>query len=198
MNLRLAGAIAIVALVSLAGCEKLFAPKSPFHGIDVTGAPIGGEMRLTDQSGRLRTLADFQGKVVVVAFGYTQCPDVCPTTLADLAAAMKQLGADAANVQVLFVTVDPKRDTPELLRQYAGAFDPRFVALRGDAASTAKVAKEFHVYAAERPGKTPETYTVDHSSQMFVLDRGGRTRLLIAYGTKPEDIASDIRILLNS
>lgn len=194
----LRAAVIGAALLLVASCDQIFGAKSPFHGIDVTGAPMGGELRLADTDGRTRTLADFRGKVLVVAFGYTQCPDVCPTTLADLAATMKRMGAEAANVQVLFVTLDPKRDTAELLKQYVDAFDSRFIALHGDATATAQVVKDFRIYSAERPGKTPESYTVEHSSQMFALDRQGRVRLVLAYGTKPEDIASDLKILLNS
>jgi protein SCO1/2 len=193
----LAAALAAAALL-LAACDSLFAPKSPFKGVDVTGSAIGGELRLADHHGKERTLADFRGKVVVVSFGYTHCPDVCPTTLADLSAAVKRLGADAARVQVLFVTVDPKRDTRELLSQYVPAFNPDFLGLSGGAEATARVTHDFHVYAQERPGKSADTYTVDHSAQTFVFDREGRIRLVIAYGSAPADIASDLRILLQS
>jgi protein SCO1/2 len=190
-------AAAAVALL-IAGCDSFLGSKSPFQGVDVTGSAIGGEMRLNDQNGKPRSLTDFRGKVVVVSFGYTHCPDVCPTTLADLASAVKKLGADASRVQVLFVTVDPKRDTPELLRQYVPAFSPDFLGLWGSAEATEKVTRDFHVYAQERPGKTPESYTVDHSAQTFVFDREGRIRLVIAYASTPEAIASDLRILLAS
>jgi len=193
---RAAAAILVAALAS--GCDRLGGAKSPFKAIDVTGAPIGGELRLTDHNGKPRTLADFRGKVVLVNFGYTQCPDVCPTTLADLASAMKKLGPDASRVQVLFVTVDPKRDKPELLREYLPAFDKSFLGLYGDADATKNVEKDFKIYAAERPGKTPDTYTVDHAAQTFVFDRQGKLRLVMGYGTAPEAIASDVRILLNS
>jgi protein SCO1/2 len=191
-------AAAIVCAVLAAGCDKLGGSKTPFKAVDVTGAPMGGELRLTDHNGKPRSLADFRGKVVLVNFGYTQCPDVCPTTLADLASAMKKLGADASQVQVLFVTVDPKRDKPELLRQYLPAFDPTFLGLYGDANATQKVTRDFKVYAQERPGKTAETYTVDHAAQTFVFDRQGKLRLVMGYGMAPEAIASDVRILLNS
>jgi protein SCO1/2 len=191
-------AAALACTLALAACDKFSTSKTPFKGIDVTGSPIGGELKLLDPDGKPRALADFRGKVVVVIFGYTQCPDVCPTTLADFASAMKKLGPDAAQVQVLFVTLDPKRDTAELLRQYVPAFDPAFLGLRGDAAATAKVTREFRVYAQERAGKTADTYTVDHSAQSFVFDRQGRVRLIIGYGAASEAIASDLRILLNS
>ncbi len=195
--LRIGAAIACATL-ALAGCDKLTASKSPFNAIDVTGASMGGELALTDHNGQPRTLADFRGKVVVVTFGYTQCPDVCPTTLSDLAAALKKLGSDASRVQVLFVTVDPRRDKPELLRQYVPAFDPSFLGLYGDEAATLKATKEFKVYAQERAGKTPETYTVDHTAQTFVFDKEGRLRLVMSYGATPDAMASDFRILLNS
>jgi protein SCO1 len=195
----LAAAALMAASGALTGCDKLFAPpKSPFNAIDVTGTQMGGELRLEDPSGAARTLADYKGKVVVVSFGFTHCPDVCPTTLADLAKAVGQLGADASRVQVLFVTVDPKRDTPEVLAQYVANFRPDFVALRGDAAATQAATKAFHVYAKERPGSSPEAYSVDHSSQSFVLDREGRMRLIVPHGTKPEAIAADLKVLLDS
>jgi protein SCO1 len=191
-------AAAMVCAVLAAGCDRLGGARSPFNAVDVTGAPMGGELRLTDHNGKPRALSDFRGKVVLVNFGYTQCPDVCPTTLADLASAMRKLGADAAQVQVLFVTVDPKRDKPELLRQYLPAFDPSFIGLYGDAQATQKVTKDFKVYAQERPGKTADTYTVDHAAQTFVFDKQGKLRLVMGYGMAPDAIASDVRILLNS
>jgi protein SCO1/2 len=194
----LRAAAALLCAVLAVGCDRIGGSKTPFNAVDVTGAPMGGELRLTDHTGKARTLADFRGKVVLVNFGYTQCPDVCPTTLADLASAMKKLGADASQVQVLFVTVDPKRDKPELLRQYVPAFDPSFLGLYGDAQATQKVTKDFKVYAQERPGKTPDTYTVDHAAQTFVFDKQGKLRLVMGYGMAPDAIASDVRILLNS
>jgi len=185
--------------VAASGCQDFFAPpRSAFHGVDVTGAEMGKDFRLTDHEGRTRTLADFRGKAVALFFGYTQCPDVCPTTLSDLANAMQILGADAQRVQVLFVTVDPKRDTPELLRQYVPAFNPTFLALYGDAAATARVTKDFKIYAQERAGKEPGRYTLDHSAQTLVFDPQGRLRLLLPYGAEPAKIASDLKILLNS
>jgi protein SCO1 len=199
MKRRLAAAAAAVLLLGPAACDKLLSPpKTPFTTIDVTGTELGGSLRLEDAEGQARTLADFRGKVVVVSFGYTHCPDVCPTTLADQAKAMKLLGAESSRVQVLFVTVDPKRDTAELLRQYVPAFDPSFIGLRGDDAATEQATKAFHVYAKARPGASPESYTVDHSSQSFVLDPQGRLRLVVPYGTAPSAIASDLRLLMNS
>ena len=190
--------LALAAAGVLAGgCDRLGGRASPFKSIDVTGSPLGGELALADPDGRTRTLADFRGKAVVVNFGYTSCPDVCPTTLAEFAAAMKRLGDDAARVQVLFVTVDPKRDTPELLRQYVPAFHPAFLGLRGDAAETARVAKSFGVYSSIQEGQTPETYTVSHSAQSFVFDPQGRLRLVVPPGLPAESLAADLRILLN-
>ena len=195
--LRIAAAFACAAL-ALAGCDRIAGAKTPFKGIDVTGASMGRELNLTDHNGAPRTLADFRGKVVVVTFGYTQCPDVCPTTLSDLASAVKKLGPDASRVQVLFVTVDPKRDKPALLKQYVPAFNPGFLGLYGDEAATRKATSEFKVYAQERAGKTADTYTVDHTAQTFAFDREGRLRLVFGYGATPDAMASDFRILLNS
>jgi protein SCO1/2 len=193
------GAAIACAALALAGCDKLFAPAGgPFKGIDVTGGEMGGALELTDHDGKPRTLADFRGKLVVVFFGYTHCPDVCPTTLAELASAMKQLGDDASRVQVLFVTVDPKRDTAELLKQYVGAFHPAFLGLRGDAAALERVTKAFKVYSSVREGRAAESYTVDHSGQLFVLDRDGKVRLLFQPGMAPAAMASDLRVLLNN
>jgi protein SCO1/2 len=188
-----------LAAFAAAGCDKLLpGAATPFNGVDITGSDLGPDFRLTDHNGTPRTLADFRGKVVALFFGYTHCPDVCPTTLSDMAKALQILGPDAPRVQVLFVTVDPKRDTQELLRNYVPAFNPTFLGLRGDAVATAKVTKDFKIYAAERPGKTPESYTVDHSAQSLVFDTKGRLRLMLAYGTPGDKIASDFRILLNS
>lgn len=199
MSRRRAAALAAALLLALPGCDSLFSPpKTPFNTIDITGTEMGGPLRLQDPDGRERTLADFRGKVVVVSFGFTHCPDVCPTTLADQARALKLLGPEASRVQVLFVTVDPKRDTAELLKQYVPAFDPSFIGLRGDAAATEQATKAFHVYAKERPGATPESYTVDHSAQSFVLDPQGKLRLVVPYGTQPSALAADLRLLMNT
>ena len=168
-----------------------------FRNTDITGADYGKELALTDHTGKTRTLADFRGKVVVVFFGYTHCPDVCPTTLAELKAAKEQLGADGDRVQVLFVTVDPERDKRELLANYVPAFDPSFLGLYGDAAATARVAKEFRVFYQKAPGKTPESYTVDHTSGSYVFDPRGRLRLLVRPGNVP-NLVADLKILLDA
>ncbi|MDD5298041.1 MAG: SCO family protein [Rhodocyclaceae bacterium] len=179
-------------LTVLGGCHT----GPGFHGADVSGASYGRDFHLRDPAGRPRSLADFRGKVVFMFFGYTQCPDVCPTNLSSMAQAMKQLGADADRVQVLFVTVDPERDTPELLANYVPAFDRRFLGLYGDAAATAATANEFKVYYHKRPGGTPDTYTVDHSAGTYLFDPQGRLRLYEKHGEMPENLASDTRLLL--
>ena len=197
MRRRLALALAAAAF-AVAACDKLFPnAKSPFNGIDVTGAPFGGDFALTDADGRARSLADFRGKVVVLVFGYTHCPDVCPTTLADFAGAVKRLGAEGSRVQVLFVTVDPQRDTAQLLKEYVPAFHPSFMGLRGDEAATGKVTRDFHVYVNRNDKAGGTAYTVDHAAQSFVFDPAGKLRLVIGYGMEQEKIANDLRVLMN-
>ena len=185
--------LAAVATALLAACS----PSSPkFDASDITGASFGRGFSLEDPTGASRTLADFRGKAVVLFFGYTQCPDVCPTTLSTLAQAMKLLGADADRVQVLFVTIDPARDTPALLAQYVPAFDPRFLGLWGHAEATGRTAKEFKIVYEKVPGATPGSYTMDHSAGSYVFDPQGRLRLYVAYGQGAEVYAHDLRILL--
>jgi protein SCO1/2 len=185
--------VVLIACAPLAAC----APDGPkFQSSDVTGATFGRDFHLTDASGKPRTLADYRGKAVVIFFGYTQCPDVCPTTLAELAEVMKRLGPDADRVQVLFVTVDPQRDTPELLAKYVPAFDPRFAGLYGDAAATERTAKEFKIIYQKQPGATPGTYSVDHSAGTYIYDPQGRLRLYVSYGQSPDVFAHDLRELL--
>lgn len=182
-------------LCVLAGCSTKQA--EPFKNTDITGLEYAKDFALTDYTGKLRTLADFRGKAVVLFFGYTQCPDVCPTTMAELASAMKQLGPLADKVQVLFVTIDPERDTPALLSKYVPAFDPRFLGLVGDQAATEKIAKDFRVFYQKVPGKTPGSYTMDHSAGSYVFDPQGRIRLFIRNGQGAEPIAHDLKILLS-
>jgi protein SCO1 len=196
-RLGLAAAV-LAAALGIAACDRLLPnARSPFHAVDVTGAPIGNPLGLADPDGRLRSLGEFRGKVVVVTFGFTHCPDVCPTTLADFASAVKRLGSNGDRVQVIFVTLDPARDTPEMIREYVKAFNPAFIALRGDEKATDKVTRDFKVYAHKRAGKTPAEYTIDHSAQSFVFDPQGRVRLVVGYGLEPEKIAADLRLLLN-
>lgn len=180
----------IIFSLLLAGCDG--GPK--FKSTDITGVDYGRSLELTDHTGRLRRLEDFRGKAVVLFFGFTHCPDVCPTTLAELSQAMKQLGPDAERVQVLFVTVDPERDTREALAKYVTAFDSRFLGLYGDAAATQRVAKEFKIYYEKRT--TGESYSVDHSGQSYVLDPQGRLRLLVRPERITADLPEDLRTLL--
>jgi protein SCO1 len=187
----------VAALLTL--CLAACGPATPkFEGSDVTGVDFGRDFRLNDPTGAPKTLADFRGKVVVLFFGYTQCPDFCPTTLSELAAAMKQLGPDAARVQVLFVSIDPERDTPALLARYVPAFYPSFLGLSGDAAATAATAKEFKIIYQKQPGPTPGTYTMDHSAGTYLFDPRGRLRVYESYGQGPAAFARDIGELLKS
>jgi protein SCO1 len=194
VNVRRRCLLALASL-ALAGCGA-GGPK--FEASDVTGASFGHDFALEDPDGRQRTLADFRGKAVVVFFGYTQCPDVCPATLATLTESMQRLGADADRVQVLFITVDPERDTAALLAQYVPAFDPRFLGLRGDAAATARTAKEFRIIYEKVPGATPGSYTMDHSAGSYVFDPQGRLRLFVSNGQGPDVFAHDLRELLRA
>ncbi|MBI4206819.1 MAG: SCO family protein [Betaproteobacteria bacterium] len=189
-------AVGLFLLVAslLGGCDRTdSAPR--FKLTDVTGANFGKELALTDFNGKPRTLADFRGKVVVIFFGFTHCPDVCPATLAELAQVTKELGPDAEKMQVLFVTVDPERDTPELLRQYVPAFHPNFLGLYGDAAATAQAAKEFKIFYQKQP-LSGGSYSVDHAAGTYVLDPQGRLRLFAQYGAGAPALLHDIRILL--
>jgi protein SCO1/2 len=182
----------IICSLLLAGCDG--GPK--FKSTDITGVDYGRTLALTDHNGQLRTLQDFRGKAVVLFFGFTHCPDVCPTTLADLSQALKQLGPDAQRVQVLFVTVDPERDTPQALAKYVTAFDPRFLGLFGDAEATRRTAQEFKIYYEKR--KTGDSYSVDHSGQSYVIDPQGRLRLLVRPDRIRQDLAEDLKALLQS
>lgn len=185
------------SFVLLAALLAACSPEAPkFRSTDITGADFGKELALTGHDGKPRSLADFRGKVVVLFFGYTHCPDVCPTTLADMAAVMKQLGSDAARVQVLFVTLDPERDTPAVLANYAPAFDAGFLGLYGDAAATQRAAKEFKIFYEKRPGGAPGSYTLDHSGQSYVFDTQGRLRLFVRHDRIAQDLAEDLRALL--
>jgi len=194
VNRRRVAALCAWAAALLAGCGET--GTTPFKGIDITGADYAQALSLPDADGRPRTLADFRGKVAVVFFGYTQCPDVCPTTLAELAAVRQSLGADGADVQGVFVTLDPQRDTPAVLKAYVGNFSPDFVALRGDDAQTRAAAKAFKVFYSKVPGATETSYTLDHTAGSYVFDRKGRVRLFTRYGTGGEALAHDLKILL--
>ena len=177
----------------LAGCEKPKLP-SPFHASDVSGIFTQADFRLTDHNGKTRTLADFHGKVVALFFGYTHCSDVCVTTLADLAQVMQLLGSDADKVQVLFITVDPERDKPEVLAQYASAFHPSFLGMYGDAQATAQAAKAFYIGYQKRP--TSSGYNGDHSVGTLLVDPSGKVRLRAPLAQRTDRLADDIRLLL--
>ncbi len=185
---------ALLAAALLGGCN---ASTPQFQATDITGADYGKDFSLTDQTGRQRSLADFRGKVVTLFFGYTQCPDVCPTALTTMVQVKKLLGADAAKLQVLFLTVDPERDTQQLLSEYVPAFDPGFIGLRADPAKTPAVLKEFHVYAQKQGDIASGNYSVDHSTGTFVYDTQGRLRLYVKMDQPPAAIAKDLQLLLN-
>jgi protein SCO1 len=185
--------LALVAACIVAACHS---GQPSFQSTDITGADFGKAFALTDYNGKPRTLEDFRGQVVVMFFGFTHCPDVCPTTLAELAVAVKKLGPSAEQVQVLLVTVDPERDTPELLAKYVTAFNPKFLALRGNADETARVAKEFKVIFQKVAGPRPENYSMDHSAGSYIFDRQGRLRLYVGYGRGADVFAHDIDLLL--
>ena len=196
-RLRLNGWLALLflPLVLLAACDT--GPGKPaFKAIDITGAEYGRDFKLPDADGQVRTLADFKGKVTVVFFGYTQCPDVCPTTMVELAEVRKALGADGARVQGIFVSVDPERDTPEVLKAYVTNFSPDFVALRGTPEETAALAKHFKVFYSKVPGPTPTSYTIDHTAGSYIFDAHGKLRLYTRYGTGAEALTHDLKLLL--
>lgn len=171
--------------------------KPGFHSTDLTGVDYAKSFTLIDHEGRTRTLADFKGKVVAIFFGYTQCPDVCPTTMLEMADIKKRLGEDGERLQVLFVSVDPERDTPEVLKAYMASFDPSFLALYADSPEKlAALAMNFKIYFKKAEGKTPTSYTVDHSAQSYIYDPQGRLRLFARYGMPTEQVADDVKLLL--
>jgi protein SCO1/2 len=184
-------AAALLALL-LAACGDT-APK--FQLTDVSGADFARDVRLTDHNGKPRTLAEFKGKVVAVFFGYTHCPDVCPVTMSELASVASELGKDADRLQVLFITVDPERDTPGVLAKYVPAFNPSFLGLYGDADATARTCKEFKVFYQKQPA-AGGNYSVDHSAGTYIYDTVGRLRLFASYGQGAAKMLSDIRVLL--
>jgi protein SCO1/2 len=191
----LASLVLVLLFAGLSACNQQNSTKK-FHSTDITGVDFGQDFQLTDHNGKVRTLADFKGKAVVMFFGYTHCPDVCPTTMTDVAQALNLLGNDADRVQVLFVTVDPERDTPALLAKYVPAFNPGFLGLYGDEAATAKVAKDFRVFYQKHQGKSSQSYDVDHTAGTYVFDTSGKLRLFMSYGQGAEVIAQDLRVLL--
>lgn len=191
----LLGFIVAALAVWMAGCNRAGDAAAPgFRGIDLTGAPYGRGFRLTDAEGRERTLADYKGKAVLLYFGFTQCPDVCPTALIRAAEVRKLLGAEGDKLQVIFITVDPARDTPEVIKAYTAAFDPSFIGLYGDAKRTRETADEFKVYYKQVP--TGSSYTMDHSALSYVFDPQGRLRLAMRHEQTAADYAHDIRQVL--
>jgi protein SCO1/2 len=172
-------------------------PSGPrFNSTDITGAEYGKDFRLTDHTGKVRTLADFKGRAVVMFFGYTRCPDVCPTTMVEMKQIIEKLGADGKRVQVLFVTVDPERDTQALLAQYVPAFDPGFLGMYADLETTQKTAKDFKVFFQKVKGKSPDSYTMDHTAGSYVFDPQGRLRLFARHGGDIAPLAADLKTLL--
>lgn len=200
MNRRRRVLVAAVSALAFAlvGCEPGGSPasKQVFRGVDITGADYARSLSLPDQNGTARSLADFKGKVLVVFFGYTQCPDVCPSTMAELAQIKKAMGKDGERVQGVFVSVDPERDTPEILKGYMASFDTSFVALRGTVEQTKAAAKEFKVFYGKVPGKTEGSYSVDHTAGSFVFDPAGKVRLFVRYGSGAEALTADLKALL--
>jgi protein SCO1/2 len=189
----LARLLLVVLVALLGGCEY---GAERFNNVDITGANYARDFRLADFNGRPRTLADFRGKVVVIFFGYTQCPDVCPTTMTDMAEVKRRLGPDGDKVQVIFVTLDPDRDTAEVLSQYVPGFDPSFLGLRGSRDETAAIAKDFKVFYQKVPGKTETSYTMDHTAGSYVFDTEGRVRLFLRHAGAVDPIVADLRKLL--
>jgi protein SCO1 len=181
------------AALALAACGD---KKPAFTGIDITGADYATGFALTDHNGQARTLADFQGKAVVIFFGFTQCPDVCPTSLGELAETKRLLGADAERLQGLFISIDPERDTPEIMKAYMANFDPSFLALYAAPDALPELAKSYRIYYKKVPGSTPTSYTMDHSAGSYVYDAKGRIRLYHRYGSGAQALATDVKRLL--
>ncbi|MFW2358019.1 SCO family protein [Hydrogenophaga sp.] len=190
---RLLGATLGATGLFMAGCSE---PAASFTGIDITGADYATGFSLTDHNGQPRTLADFKGKAVVLFFGFTQCPDVCPTTMTEVAEAKRLLGADGERLQGLFVSIDPERDTPEIMKQYMASFDPSFLALYAAPDQLAALAKSYKMYYKKVDGPTPTSYTMDHSAGSYVYDPQGRIRLYHRYGTGSAALAEDLKKLL--
>ena len=181
------------AALTLAACS---ADKPQFKSIDITGADYARDFKLADHHGQLRSMADFKGKVVVVFFGFTQCPDVCPTAMAELAQVKLQLGAEGQRLQAIMVSLDPERDTPEVLKAYMTNFDPGFLALRPTLEQLPQVAKDFKIFYKKNEGKTPSSYTLDHSAGSYVFDPQGRVRLYTRQGVGVSAMTADLKLLL--
>lgn len=182
----------VAASLVLGACSP---GKPEFRGIDITGADYARDFKLADHNGQLRSMNDFRGRVVVIFFGFAQCPDVCPTAMAELAEVKRLLGADADKLQGLFITLDPERDTPEVLKAYMGNFDPTFLALRPTPQELPDLAKHFKIFYKKNEGKTAGSYTLDHTAASYVFDRQGRVRLYTRHGMGPAALAEDLKIL---
>ena len=189
-------ACVLASMLTLSSCDQPQKPKVSFNNTDVTGLDYAKGFTLTDQNNQRRTLEDFRGKLVFVFFGFTHCPDVCPTTLAEMAGIMKALGPGSERLQVVFITLDPERDTPELLASFVPAFHPSFLGLTGDQATIDKVAKDFKVFAQKVPGKDGKSYTIDHTAGSYVFDAQGRIRLFVRHGQPDDALLKDLRQLL--
>lgn len=185
--------LALLAGPCLLACSP---DKLQFKGIDITGADYARDFKLTDHNGQARSLKDFKGKVVVVFFGFTQCPDVCPTALAELAEVKRILGPQGDRLQGIFISLDPERDTSEVLKAYMANFDPGFLALRPTPEELPLVTKEFKIFYKKVEGKTPTSYTLDHSAGSYVFDPAGRVRLYNRHGSGPQALAADVALLL--
>ena len=192
-------ACVLACVLTLSACDNkgMPLPKTVFANTDITGLDYGKDFSLTDHTGKPRTMADFRGKLVFVFFGYTHCPDICPTTLSDMAGIMKSLGSDADKLQVLFITLDPERDTPEVMAGYVPAFHPGFLGLYGDRPATEKVARDFKIFQQRVPGPDGKSYTIDHTAASYVFDTQGRLRLFVRHGQGGAPLLNDLKLLLS-
>jgi protein SCO1/2 len=188
--------VGLSALVFLSSCDSKVEPD--FLSTDITDASFGRDFKLFDHNGDLRSLADFRGKVVVLFFGYTNCPDICPSIMAKLAGAIKNLGKDSNHVQVLFISVDPEHDTPALLKQYVSTFNPNFLGLSGDLEITRNIAKEFKIAFQKQTEATQDRYVMEHSAGTYILDQKGKLRLYVNTDTNIDIISHDILELLRT
>ena len=193
LRLIAASALSISAAAVLTACSK---SGVEFRGVDITGADYARDFSLTDHNGQVRSIKDFQGKVVVVFFGFTQCPDVCPTSMQELAQVKEALGADGQRLQGIFISVDPERDTLEMLKAYMENFDPSFLALRPTPEQLPALTKDFKIYYKKVDGTTPTSYTMDHSAGSYIYDPQGRLRVYHRYGSGAEALTEDVRLLL--
>jgi len=189
----------LVCVLTLSACDNkgVPLPKTAFANTDITGLDYGKDFSLTDHNGKPRTIADFRGKLVFVFFGYTHCPDICPTTLSDMAGIMKSLGSDADKLQVLFITLDPERDTPEVMAGYVPAFHSGFLGLYGDRSATEKVARDFKIFQQRVPGPDGKSYTIDHTAASYVFDTRGHLRLFVRHGQNGAPLLNDLKLLLS-